>query len=289
MQYKSDLLECKKIMKAAGKTYYFATKLFPQKIREATYILYAFYRVPDDMVDLNPDLSPSEKSDLLLGWVQKWRDCIKNNGQSEESVLRLAYQIHIEYKIDFAYSEDFLKAMIQDLTKDRYQNYAELEDYMYGSAAVVGIMMTHLIGQKNQDKPSPMVLELASKLGYAMQLTNFLRDINEDIDERSRIYLPLDELKLYGIAEQELLQKKYALKWTEFMECQLNRADQLYKQADAGIKQLNWYGRLAVRVASRLYQAYHTEIRNSEYRVFESKYKISKLKRLFILIKNLYI
>jgi phytoene/squalene synthetase len=69
----------------------FCYKAFSKKIREATYILYAFYRVPDDMVDLNPDLSPTEKNDLLLGWVQKWRDCIKNNGQSEETVLRFYF------------------------------------------------------------------------------------------------------------------------------------------------------------------------------------------------------
>ena len=283
-----DLNICKEIMRKAGKTYYFATKIFPKEIREATYALYAFYRVPDDMVDLHEDLNLEAKTALLHEWRKKWQDCITNKGESDEAVLRAAYEVHKKYKIEFIYSQDFLDAMEQDLSKDRYQTYEELEHYMYGSAAVVGIMMTHVIGQKGEEVPSELVLDYASKLGYAMQLTNFLRDIAEDIDDRNRIYMPINEYTAFEISDIDFAKHKYPDKWKDFMELQLHRAERLYREADQGIKHLNWYGRLAVRLASRLYEAYHTEIRKSDYKVYHSKYKINGYKKLFILFKTLF-
>jgi ABC-type antimicrobial peptide transport system permease subunit len=135
---------------------------------------------------------------------------------------------------------------------------------MYGSAAVVGIMMTHVIGTKNTSLPFVSVLGYAEKLGYAMQLTNFLRDISEDVDDRNRIYMPQDEYSTFEIAEVDFVKHKYPEKWNDFMELQLHRAERFYREADQGIKYLNWYGRLAVRLASRLYEAYHFEIRKSD-------------------------
>lgn len=286
---KLDIEICQDIMKKAGKTYYFAAHLFPKRIREATYALYAFYRVPDDIVDLNEDLPAETKAKILNEWISKWNQCIANDGKSDEAVLRAAYKVHLEYFIDFKYAEVFLKAMLQDLTKDRYLNYQELEEYMYGSAAVVGIMMTHVIGVKNADMPSNVVLGFAEKLGYGMQLTNFLRDISEDIDERDRIYMPKDEYETFEIQELDFAKHKYPEKWNDFMELQLHRAERFYREADQGIKYLNWYGRLAVRLASRLYEAYHKEIRKSGYRVYHNKYKISTLKRVGILFKALFV
>jgi phytoene synthase len=96
-----DLNICKEIMRKAGKTYYFATKIFPKEIREATYALYAFYRVPDDMVDLHEDLNLEAKTALLHEWRKKWQDCITNKGESDEAVLRTAYEVHKKYKIEF--------------------------------------------------------------------------------------------------------------------------------------------------------------------------------------------
>jgi phytoene synthase len=284
-----DIEICKKIMKNAGKTYFFATKVFPAKIRNATYALYAFYRVPDDIVDLNEDLPVEARRRMLKEWTDKWSACIDTKGKSDEAVLRSAYKVHIEYGIDFKYSADFLQAMDQDLDKSRYRNYAELEKYMYGSAAVVGIMMTFVIGQRKLESPTRMTLAYAEKLGYAMQITNFLRDIHEDIDERNRIYMPEDEYKIFEIEEIDFIKHKYPEKWNDFLELQLHRAERLYREADQGIKQLNWYGRFAVRLASRLYEEYHKEIRKSEYKVFHNKYSISTARRITILLKSIFI
>lgn len=290
----SDNKICQEIMRKAGKTYYFAVQVFPKKIQLATYALYAFYRVPDDIVDLNEDLPIEDRTNLLLEWVEKWRKCIENEGKSDEAVLREAYKVHLEYKIDFKYAEAFFKAMIQDLSKTRYANYDELEEYMYGSAAVVGIMMTHLIGvRKSWDDgsglPSALTLDYASKLGYAMQLTNFMRDICEDIDDRNRIYLPEDEYLKFVIEELDFAKHKYPEQWNSFMELQLHRAERFYREAEQGVKHLNWYGQLAVKLAARLYEAYHKEIRKSGYKVYHFKYSISGFKKIYLLIKSLFV
>lgn len=280
-----DIKICKEITRKAGKTYYFAIQLFPKSIREATYGLYAFYRVPDDIVDLNEDLSIQAKTNLLNEWIKKWQDCLERKGQSDEAVLRVAYQVHLKYEIDFSYSYDFFKAMQQDLTKSRYESYSELEKYMYGSAAVVGIMMTHLVGKNKSEE----VFNLATKLGYAMQLTNFLRDIKEDIDDRDRIYMPSSEYKNFEIEELDFIKHRYPENWANFMELQLHRAERLYRESEQGFKYLKWYAKIAIKVASRLYENYHKQIRNSDYKVFHSNYKVPKLKRLYILLKSLFI
>ncbi len=284
-----DLKICQEIMRKAGKTYYFAVQIFPKEMRLATYALYAFYRVPDDIVDLNEDLSPQIKEKMLQEWIDKWNHCINNNGESDEAVLRAAYIVHKNFDIDFSYAQVFLDAMKQDLVKSRYENYAQLENYMYGSAAVVGIMMTHIIGVKSKKKPNAVVLGYAEKLGYAMQLTNFIRDICEDIDERNRIYMPEDEYKSFGIDELDFAKHKYTENWSNFLELQLHRAERFYREADQGIKYLNWQGRLSVKVASRLYESYHRLVRNSNYKVYHNKYSVSGLRKIYILVKSIFI
>lgn len=284
-----DLNICQQIMKNAGKTYYFAVQIFPTEMKLATYAIYAFYRVPDDIVDLNEDLPTETKEKLLQEWIDKWEECIKNNGESDEAVLRQAYIVHQKYEIDFSYSRVFLDAMKQDLSKARYNSYAELEEYMYGSAAVVGIMMTHIIGVKSNKKPNAIVLGYAEKLGYAMQLTNFIRDICEDIDERNRIYMPEEEYKSFAIEELDFAKHRYPENWNNFLELQLHRAERFYREAEQGIKFLNWQGRVAVKVASRLYESYHKLVRKSDYKVYHNKYSVSLSRKIFVLIKSLFV
>lgn len=278
---------CKKIMEEKGKTYFFATKLFPKKMQEATYVLYAFYRIPDDIVDVPNAKTKKTPKELLENWITSWEECYKN-GKSYHPVLEAAYQIHKEYNIDYKYSESFLKAMLQDLTKTRYQTFEDLKNYMYGSAAVVGIMMTHVIGTVDKkNPPDNKVLEFASQLGYGMQLTNFLRDIPEDLEIRNRIYLPQEDLVRFEITEDDFKNKKYPKRFTEFMEFQLQRAENFYKESQKGIPNLNKKGRFAVKLAGNLYLEYHNLIRESQYKIFENNYKVSTFRKIQILFKSL--
>lgn len=269
---KADIAYCQAIMQERGPTYYWATKLFPQQIRHAVYILYAFYRVPDDIVDmLEEGSSKAEVAAKLSEWIQAWQTAIQQPvaNNIDNPILRATKLLHKIYHIDYQHSKDFLAAMEQDLTKKRYKNYAELEKYMYGSAAVVGIMLTYVVGSQQPNKFS-QALKYAEQLGYAMQLTNFLRDVQEDYQERDRIYIPETELKKFNVNETAIKHNKSDHNWQELMRWQIKRCRNLFYTAEQGIKLLNKSGQLPILIASRLYAHHLNKIRQQNYNVFKN-------------------
>ena len=266
-----DVEVARRLNKKHGTSYYFATCLFPKHLREATFALYAFFRVPDEFVDNG---APDQAQQLLENWRTDWHKAYQS-GTSTDPVLRLNAEVFHRYQIPFAYSESFLEAMFRDLSDTRYANYAELERYMYGSAAVVGLMMSHAIGFSD-----PRALEYAQKLGYAMQLTNFLRDIDEDFQQRGRIYLPLDDLQRFGVKEAQFAERHFDANFYSLMQFQMQRAHQLYEDAEPGIALLNPEGRRAVRVASALYRAILTKLEEQGSNPFAGRARTSTLEKV---------
>ncbi len=258
----------RRIHEQHGKSYYFATRFLPEDLRRATFALYAFFRLPDEIVD-NPKTSDPRKE--LEQFREDWR-----SGRSAHPVLVAAKDTFERFHIPFEYSESFLDAMIQDTWKDRYRTYGELEEYMYGSAAVVGLMMSHVIGF------DVGALAYAEKLGYAMQLTNFLRDIKEDYQQRGRIYLPQEELTRFSVLETDLAQGNVSSDFIELMKFQIKRADTLYEEANKGIHLLKPRGRFAVRAASDLYRAILRKIENQHYDVFQRRASTSRFDKILI-------
>lgn len=279
-----DIRYCQKIMAKCGPTYYWATRLLPRTVREATYALYAFYRVPDDIVDLEQD----NKSEKLKAWIDDWNSLIsaptQNNLKKANPVFRVNYQIHKSYSIPHKYSGAFLNAMLQDLTKSRYASYQELEDYMFGSAAVPGIMMTYLV----KPNPDKLTLEQAKDLGLAMQLTNFFRDIKEDIEERNRIYLPLEELQKFKIDQSDIINQIYPENWQSFMCFQLQRANKLYESGFEGLKKLPFHTRFCVKLSAVMYMDFQRQIIQSNFKVYDSTYKLSTVRKIWCLIKTIF-
>ncbi len=267
-------------MSDCGPTYYWATRLLPQKIRNATYVLYAFYRVPDDIVDLAP---AKQKEDKLNQWLSDWERSKQKPHKVKSPVLRAAQVIHKKFNIPYKYADAFLKAMKQDLTKSRYNNYQELADYMFGSAAVPGIMMTYLV-KPNPDKKT---LQQAEDLGLAMQLTNFIRDIKEDIEDRDRIYMPVDEMKRFNITEEDIKKHRYPKTWKSFICFQINRSHDLYKSGFEGLKKLPLHTRFCIKLAAIMYMDYNRQIIKSDFQVFHTTYKLSTSRKFFCLIKTI--
>jgi phytoene synthase len=273
-----DVLICKKIHEYHGKSYAFATRLFPKHLRDATHVLYAFFRVPDEIVDSSPNQSHQEKQKALNAFIKEWDDAYEKQ-TSSHPVLRATSAVFHTYHIPKTYAEDFLHAMEQDLSVCRYETYADLEQYMYGSAAVVGLMMTYVIGYKD-----PTALEYAKKLGYAMQLTNFLRDIKEDFETRGRIYLPLEDLRKHHVTESDIAHQRMSENMTALLKEEIARADALYQEATLGIALLEKRGRFAVLLASRLYQEILRKIEQQNYNIFTSRAKTSFTEKIRILI-----
>jgi phytoene synthase len=251
-----------------GKSYFFATQLFPRDLREATYALYAFVRVPDEIVDSSPQETPEQRDEVArrLGqWLEDWRDAYARR-ESGEPVLHAAAHTFHSYGIPFSCSEDFIAAMVQDLEQARYADWDDLKGYMWGSAAVVGIMMSHLIGFRGDQ-----TLDRAATLGYAMQVTNFLRDIDEDFQQRGRVYMPQDELARFGVSDDDIAARRFTPQFREFMQWQVERAHALYEEANDGIPCLDKRGRSAVFAASTLYRAILDKLQDQDFNPFAKR------------------
>jgi phytoene synthase len=283
MDYRTAIQACRALHRTHGKRYYFATRFFPRDLREATFALYAFFRVPDEIVD-GAGTTPGEAARRLEAFRRSWHESYERR-RSDDPVLFAAQDVFHRYNIPPAYADVFLDAMAKDTVTSRYATYADLETYMYGSAAVVGLMMTRVIGTNGatwEEVETP-----ARKLGEAMQLTNFLRDIREDLEVRGRIYLPQDELRRAGITERSIAAHTVDGAWRSFMQGQVARADALYTEAESGVHLLDRRGRFPVRLAARLYRHILRQIERLGYDVFSSRAKTTTLEKLWITITSI--
>jgi 15-cis-phytoene synthase len=276
------LEECCKITKKYGTSFYFATQFFPRDVREGIYAIYAFARIPDEIVD-DPDCTDHDEAiRKLMAWCDDWRQAMWAGGSESDAVLNFIAKAFSKYRIPMEDCEAFLKSMFMDEEKFAYENYSELEDYMYGSAGVIGLMVTRVVGYSSDD-----AFEYAKKLGYAFQLTNFLRDIREDYDELGRVYMPQDELAKFGLTNSDIALKKRDERFVEFMKFQIERNREVYKEALPGIKLLHWRGRLAVRVSYVLYKAILGEIERANYNVFAGRVRTNRQQKIYLSLKAL--
>lgn len=273
--------ECRRITKHYGTSFYFATQFFPEETRLGIYAVYAFARIPDEIVD-DPTCSDHALAlEKLDAWRSEWRDTM-NAGSSEDPVMNAIVHTFHKYAIPQEEGEAFLRSMFMDEEKFIYENYAELEDYMYGSAGVIGLFVTRIVGYSTPD-----AFPYALKLGYAFQLTNFLRDIREDYENLGRVYMPQDEMRRFGLSIDDIATRNQDGNFIEFMKFQIERNRQVYREALPGIKLLNWRGRLAVRISYVLYKAILGEIERANYNVYKGRVRTNKQQKIYLSLKAL--
>ena len=268
--------ECKRLNSLHGKTYYLATLLLPKAKRPHVHALYGFARYADEIVDdLSSTLSPTEKSDVLRRWSDQLLQDIAN-GRSHDHIGRALVDTVQRFNVPISYFEAFLHSMAMDLTVTRYERYEDLMEYVYGSAAVIGLQMVHVLGTV-KDKKSDALIP-AEKLGIAFQLANFIRDVGEDLD-RGRVYLPLQELKQYGVSREMLEKRVLSPQIIEALKFQIARVKTLQQEANAGIELLSPDSRPCIRAASELYCGIVDEVEKIDYNVFEKRAKTSTFRR----------
>ncbi len=278
---KEVLERARKITKDFGRGFYRASFLFPKKVREATWIFYAFVRLPDEMVDSQQD---KQKALLELNkWTDDWKSVLDGKkDQSYDPILFATKEIFDLYKIPLEYSHDFLVAMHQDLIKDRYASYQELEQYMYGSASVIGMAMSHIIGFDEG------ALSHAKSLGEAFQLINFLRDSKEDYISRGRIYLPKEGMDRFGVTEDHIKNNISDQAWRDLMAFEVGRAKTLLENGKRGITMLRGRGRKAVYASYLIYKELLQEMEKSAYDTFSKRIVISPLQKTMLLLKSIW-
>ena len=268
--------ECKRLNSLHGKTYYLATLLLPKAKRPHVHALYGFARYADEIVDdLSSTLSPTEKSDVLRRWSDQLLQDIAN-GRSHDHIGRALVDTVQRFDIPISYFEAFLHSMAMDLTVTSYEKYEDLMEYVYGSAAVIGLQMVHVLGTVNGKKSDALVP--AEKLGIAFQLANFIRDVGEDL-ERGRVYLPLQDLKKYGVSREMLEKRVLTPQIIEALKFQIARVKSLQQEANSGIELLSPDSRPCIRAASELYCGIVDEVEKIDYNIFEKRAKTSTFRR----------
>ena len=271
---RASYAECKRLNSLHGKTYYLATLLLPPAKRPFVHALYGFARYADEIVDdLASTLSPQEKADVLRTWSSGVLADL-SAGKSNDAVGAALVDTVTRFKIPHQHFVDFLHSMEMDLTVSTYANYEALSEYVYGSAAVIGLEMVPILGALSDD-----AYESAKKLGIAFQLANFIRDVGEDLD-RGRIYLPLDELAAHGVTEEMLYKRVLTPEIIQALKFQIARVRQLQAEAAPGIDLLHATSRPCIRAASELYCGIVDEVEAIGYDIFNRRAKTSTARRL---------
>ncbi len=266
--------ECKKLNAQHGKTYYLATLLLPPAKRPFVHALYGFARYADEIVDdLNSTLSDDEKAEALKQWGEGVLADIKL-GKSHDHIGAALVDTVNRFNIPISYFEAFLKSMTMDLTVTEYHTYEDLLEYVYGSAAVIGLQMVPILGTLNPD-----AYVAAEKLGIAFQLANFIRDVGEDL-ERGRVYLPITELQACGVTREMLENRELTPEIKKALQFQIARVRQLQKEATPGIAMLSPESRACIEAASELYCGIVDEVEKIDYEIFQKRAKTSTWRRI---------
>jgi phytoene synthase len=266
--------ECKRLNALHGKTYYLATLLLPKAKRPFVHALYGFARYADEIVDdLASELSVEEKAEVLSNWGNTVLADLKK-GTSQDHVGRALIDTVKRFDIPHEHFEAFLHSMTMDLTVQEYESYEDLLEYVYGSAAVIGLEMVPILGPLHND-----AFEAAKKLGIAFQLANFIRDVDEDLD-RGRVYLPLKELGQFGVTREMLEERVLTPEIIEALKFQIARVRQLQAEAAAGIKMLEPSSRPCIEAASTLYCGIVDEVEKIGYDIFNQRAKTSTGRRI---------
>ena len=266
--------ECKRLNALHGKTYFLATLLLPKAKRPFVHALYGFARYADEIVDdLASELSLEEKAQALSTWGDGVLADLKK-GTSDDHVGRALIDTVKHFDIPHEHFEAFLHSMTMDLSVQEYETYEDLLEYVYGSAAVIGLEMVPILGPLHKD-----AFEAAKKLGIAFQLANFIRDVDEDLD-RGRVYLPIKELAQFGVTREMLEERVLTPEIIEALKFQIARVRQLQAEAAPGIAMLEATSRPCIEAASTLYCGIVDEVEKIGYDIFNQRAKTSTGRRI---------
>ncbi len=260
-----------------SKSFYFATRFFPPHLAKAAHAVYWFCRHTDDLVDEAPSKAVGEAQ------LEAWQEALLKAweaGSSPDTILRVFVETAHRYQIPLEYPMDLIEGMRMDLRDTQYRTFDELRVFCYRVASVVGLMMCHVIGFRD---PAPAH---AIDLGIALQLTNILRDVGEDLG-RGRIYLPHEEMEEFRYSAEDLRKGLRDERFRLLMEFQIARAESFYESAKPGIRLLNADGRFAVRVAADVYRGILKEIVDNDFDVFHRRAVVPASRKYWITARSM--
>lgn len=277
---------CRQITQTYAKTFYLGTLLMSESKRRAIWAIYAWCRRTDELVD--GPRSRLTTPETLDQWEHQLESVFAGE-PVEDTDVALVDTLE-RFQIDIQPFRDMIAGMRMDLSRSRYQTFADLELYCYRVAGTVGLMSLPVMGLDASPRSAPWsgskelsnAADRAIALGIANQLTNILRDVGEDA-RRGRIYLPLEELALFNYTEQDLLNGVVDERWRELMRFQIQRARKFYFEAEKGISSLSRDARWPVWSATMLYSKILDAIEKNQYDVFRKRAFVSTPSKIICL------
>jgi phytoene synthase len=285
--------QCRLLNAAHGRTYYLSTLLLPAAKRPHVHALYGFARYADELVD---DLDSPDPAELVRWGDRFLADLAAADGDAESSsgtntcahvdhpVSRAAIHTARTWDIPTDTFEAFLESMRMDITVTGYPTYADLEHYMYGSAAVIGLQMAPILeplpGREHE------AADRAQALGEAFQLSNFIRDVAEDL-RRGRVYLPQEDLDRFGVSRADLAPGPTPPHVVELLRFEIARTRELYATARPGIELLHPTSRDCIRTALALYGGILDAVEKADYQVLDRRVAVPLPRRLAVAVPGL--
>ena len=266
------LAYCRRLTRQQARNFYYAFLFLPADKRAAVYTVYAFCRHSDDIAD-EPGALP-DKQNQLRAWHDELENCY--NGKPTRLITRALRHTIERYPIPQRYFEDLLKGVEMDLTVQRYASFDDLRVYCYRVASAVGLACLEIFGYTH-----PGVQKYARHLGIALQLTNILRDVREDA-ARGRIYLPQEDLRAFGVREDDVLQQRYTAAFAALMQFQQERILRYYQRAAAYLLPGDRASLMAPEIMAAIYRATLHKMHRRGFNVFRGRTRLSGARKLAI-------
>ena len=255
----------------------FALSCLPKQRKQDMIIFYAFCRVIDDLAD---ELSVPYQ-DRSQG-LDQWRNGIENGFDHADSLQRDVIQIIERYSIPKQPFLDLIDGCKSDLDPQKFNTWEDLEKYTYQVASCVGLISIRIFGCTHPDSE-----KYATALGHALQLTNILRDVEEDLRKGERIYLPMDDFARFQYSETELKAHIHNDHFVNMMNAHADRAEAFYQEASSYLHAEDAKALRAAEAMRRIYHSLLIKMRHDNFQVFSQRYSLSKAKKTSILISSL--
>src|SRR4051812_38786495 len=269
---RASYARCRRLNAEHGKTFYLAALLLPPAKRPYVHALYGLARHADEIVDDHAATTAAERGARLERWS---RDFLADLdwGATSDPVGRAVLDTIDRWQIPAEYFADFLDAMRMDLTVVSYETYDDLARYMWGSAAVIGLEMLPVLGRADENTRWDELEAYAIDLGTAFQLTNFIRDVGDDL-RRGRVYLPQESLDKFGVDRDRLARGQVDEAIRNLLAWEIERARALYAEARPGLELVHPTSQPCLRTAFTLYAEILDEIERADYEVFSQRVQV---------------
>jgi 15-cis-phytoene synthase len=275
---KASYARCQSIARRAAGNFYYSFLLLSREKRRAMCALYAFLRHTDDLGD---SADPVETRRVeLAAWRQSLAAACE--GRFDSPILPALVDTVSRYSIPREYLDECIDGVEMDLTDRTYQSFADLEGYCYKVASVVGLACIHIWGFRDRAAIAP-----AGRLGVAFQLTNILRDLQEDA-LRGRVYLPQEDLRRFGYSRQDVLAGNRNAPFKALMAFEIARAENLYREAHALEPMLARDSRAAFRAMVGIYRGLLEEIKRRDGDVFSARVSLSAWRKASLALRSVF-